>query len=42
VSIGIIAKILEERWINMEYKLLIDGQWIDGGSDLEVKNKGDG
>ena len=23
----------------MEYKLLIDGQWVDGGSTLEVKNK---
>ncbi len=23
----------------MEYKLLIDGQWVDGGSMLEVKNK---
>jgi acyl-CoA reductase-like NAD-dependent aldehyde dehydrogenase len=23
----------------MEYKLLIDGQWVDGGSVLEVKNK---
>src|SRR5262245_3475730 len=26
----------------MEYKLLIDGQWIDGGPLLEVKNKYDG
>jgi acyl-CoA reductase-like NAD-dependent aldehyde dehydrogenase len=23
----------------MEYKLLIDGQWVDGGAVLEVKNK---
>jgi acyl-CoA reductase-like NAD-dependent aldehyde dehydrogenase len=23
----------------VEYKLLIDGQWVDGGSTLEVKNK---
>ena len=23
----------------MEYKLLIDGQWVEGGSALEVKNK---
>jgi acyl-CoA reductase-like NAD-dependent aldehyde dehydrogenase len=23
----------------MEYKLLIDGQWVDGGSLMEVKNK---
>ncbi len=23
----------------MEYKLLIDGQWVEGGSTLEVKNK---
>jgi acyl-CoA reductase-like NAD-dependent aldehyde dehydrogenase len=23
----------------MEYKLLIDGQWVDGGTPLEVKNK---
>lgn len=28
--------------MNMEYKLLIDGQWIEGGSDLEVKNKYNG
>ena len=26
----------------MEYKLLIDGQWVDGGSTLEVKNKYNG
>jgi acyl-CoA reductase-like NAD-dependent aldehyde dehydrogenase len=26
----------------MEYKLLIDGQWVGGGSPLEVKNKYDG
>jgi acyl-CoA reductase-like NAD-dependent aldehyde dehydrogenase len=26
----------------MEYKLLIDGQWVDGGSALEVKNKYNG
>ena len=26
----------------MEYKLLIDGQWIGGGSTLEVKNKYNG
>ena len=26
----------------MEYKLLIDGQWLDGGPSLEVKNKYDG
>ena len=26
----------------MEYKLLIDGQWVDGGPALEVKNKYDG
>jgi acyl-CoA reductase-like NAD-dependent aldehyde dehydrogenase len=26
----------------MEYKLLIDGQWVDGGPQLEVKNKYDG
>jgi len=26
----------------MEYKLLIDGQWVGGGSALEVKNKYDG
>jgi acyl-CoA reductase-like NAD-dependent aldehyde dehydrogenase len=26
----------------MEYKLLIDGQWVDGGSILEVKNKYNG
>ena len=26
----------------MEYKLLIDGQWVEGGSALEVKNKYDG
>lgn len=23
----------------MEYKLLIDGQWVDGGTPMEVKNK---
>lgn len=23
----------------MDYKLLIDGQWVDGGSPMEVKNK---
>jgi acyl-CoA reductase-like NAD-dependent aldehyde dehydrogenase len=26
----------------VEYKLLIDGQWVDGGSTLEVKNKYNG
>ena len=26
----------------MEYKLLIDGQWVEGGSALEVKNKYNG
>ena len=26
----------------MEYKLLIDGRWVDGGPALEVKNKYDG
>ncbi|HJQ15244.1 MAG TPA: aldehyde dehydrogenase family protein [Anaerolineales bacterium] len=26
----------------MEYKLLIDGQWVDGGPALEVKNKYNG
>ena len=26
----------------MEYKLLIDGQWVEGGPALEVKNKYDG
>ena len=26
----------------MDYKLLIDGQWVEGGSALEVKNKYDG
>jgi acyl-CoA reductase-like NAD-dependent aldehyde dehydrogenase len=26
----------------MEYKLLIDGQWVDGGTTLEVKNKYNG
>ena len=26
----------------MEYKLLIDGQWVNSGSTLEVKNKYDG
>jgi len=26
----------------MEYKLLIDGQWVDGGPQMEVKNKYDG
>ena len=26
----------------MEYKLLIDGQWVDGGAPLEVRNKYDG
>jgi acyl-CoA reductase-like NAD-dependent aldehyde dehydrogenase len=26
----------------VEYKLLIDGQWVDGGSALEVKNKYNG
>lgn len=26
----------------MEYKLLIDGQWVNGGPALEVKNKYDG
>lgn len=26
----------------MEYKLLIDGQWIGGGNELEVKNKYNG
>lgn len=26
----------------MEYKLLIDGQWVGGGADLEVKNKYNG
>src|SRR5215212_3138160 len=26
----------------MEYKLLIDGQWVDAGPMLEVKNKYDG
>ncbi|HNA89855.1 MAG TPA: aldehyde dehydrogenase family protein, partial [Anaerolineales bacterium] len=26
----------------MEYKLLIDGQWIGAGNPLEVKNKYDG
>ena len=26
----------------MEYKLLIDGQWVDGGSVMEVKNKYNG
>ena len=26
----------------MEYKLLIDGQWVGDGSMLEVKNKYDG
>jgi acyl-CoA reductase-like NAD-dependent aldehyde dehydrogenase len=26
----------------MEYKLFIDGQWVDGGPQLEVKNKYDG
>ncbi len=26
----------------MEYKLFIDGQWVDGGSILEVKNKYNG
>jgi acyl-CoA reductase-like NAD-dependent aldehyde dehydrogenase len=26
----------------LEYKLLIDGQWVEGGSALEVKNKYDG
>lgn len=26
----------------MEYKLLIDGQWVDGGATLEVKNKYNG
>jgi acyl-CoA reductase-like NAD-dependent aldehyde dehydrogenase len=25
----------------MEYKLLIDGQWVDGGPQMEVKNKYD-
>jgi acyl-CoA reductase-like NAD-dependent aldehyde dehydrogenase len=27
---------------DMEYKLLIDGQWIGGGNELEVKNKYNG
>jgi acyl-CoA reductase-like NAD-dependent aldehyde dehydrogenase len=27
---------------NMEYKLLIDGQWVGGGPQLEVKNKYNG
>jgi len=26
----------------MEYKLLIDGQWVDGGAGIEVKNKYNG
>jgi acyl-CoA reductase-like NAD-dependent aldehyde dehydrogenase len=26
----------------VEYKLLLDGQWVDGGSTLEVKNKYNG
>ena len=26
----------------MDYKLLIDGQWVEGGSELEVKNKYNG
>lgn len=26
----------------MEYKLLIDGQWVDGGATLEVRNKYNG
>ena len=26
----------------MEYKLLIDGQWVEGGATLEVKNKYNG
>ncbi len=26
----------------MDYKLLIDGQWVDAGPVMEVKNKYDG